>query len=85
MIRGVYLNTMNDDLSKCMKIYQDVFEEKKRKYESDLNKKGDMYVIIDVVIPSKLTKKQKDLFKELSETELDDDSKFTKFNKKLKK
>ena len=27
MIRGVYLNTMNDDLSKCMKIYQDVFEE----------------------------------------------------------
>ena len=31
--------------------------------------KGDMYVIIDVVIPSKLTKKQKDLFKELSETD----------------
>ena len=27
MIRGVYLNTMNDDLSKCMKIYQNVFEE----------------------------------------------------------
>lgn len=27
MIRGVYLNTMKDDLSKCMKIYQDVFEE----------------------------------------------------------
>lgn len=27
MVRGVYLNTMNDDLSKCMKIYQDVFEE----------------------------------------------------------
>lgn len=54
--------------------------------DSDINnKKGDMYVIIDVVIPSKLTKKQKDLFKELSETELDDDSKFTKFNKKLKK
>ena len=27
MIRGVYLNTMIDDLSKCMMIYQDVFEE----------------------------------------------------------
>ena len=40
---------------------------------------------IDVVMPSKLTKKQKDLFKELSETTLDDDSKFTKFNKMLKK
>ena len=54
--------------------------------DSDINnKKGDMYVIIDVVIPSKLTKKQKDLFKELSETELDDDSKFTKFNRILKK
>ncbi|MFR5984990.1 MAG: hypothetical protein ACLUG3_05365 [Bacilli bacterium] len=44
-----------------------------------------MYVIVDVVMPSKLTKKQKDLFKELSETTLDDDSKFTKFNKMLKK
>ena len=54
--------------------------------DSDINnKKGDMYVIVDVVMPSKLTKKQKDLFKELSETTLDDDSKFTKFNKMLKK
>lgn len=54
--------------------------------DSDINnKKGDMYVIVDVVMPSKLTKKQKDLFKELSETTLDDDSKFTKFNKILKK
>ena len=25
MIRGVYLNTMNDDLSECMRIYRDVF------------------------------------------------------------
>ena len=47
--------------------------------------KGDMYVIVDVVMPTKLTKKQKDLFKELSETTLDDDSKFTKFNKMLKR
>lgn len=54
--------------------------------DSDINnKKGDMYVIIEVIIPSKLTKKQKDLFKELSETDLDDDTKFTKFNKMLKK
>lgn len=52
--------------------------------DSDINnRKGDMYVIVDVIIPSKLNKKQKDLFKELSKTELDDDSRFTKFNKML--
>ncbi len=54
--------------------------------DSDINnKKGDMYVIVEVIIPSKLTKKQKDLFKELSETDLDDDSRFAKFNKMLKR
>lgn len=54
--------------------------------DSDVNnRKGDMYVIIDVIIPNKLTKKQKDLFKLLSDTTLDDDNKFTKFNKILNK
>ena len=43
-----------------------------------------MYVIVNVIIPTKLTKKQKDLFKELALTELDNDSEFTKFNKKIK-
>ena len=43
-----------------------------------------MYVIINVVIPSKINRKQKELFKLLSETELDDDSEFTKYNRKLK-
>ena len=53
--------------------------------DSDVdNKTGDMYAIIDVVIPDKLSKKQKELFKELSLTELDNDSRFVKFNKKLK-
>ena len=53
--------------------------------DSDINnKKGDMYVIINVIIPSKLNKKQKDLFKELAKTELDNDSEFTKYNKRLK-
>lgn len=33
--------------------------------------KGDMYVIIDVVIPTKLDRKQKELFKSLDETKLD--------------
>ena len=53
--------------------------------DSDINnKKGDMYVIVNVIIPSKLNKKQKDLFKELSKTELDSDNEFTKYNKRLK-
>ena len=46
-------------------------------------KTGDMYVVLDVIIPTKLDKKQKELFKELSKTELDDDSVFKNFNKYL--
>lgn len=53
--------------------------------DSDINnKKGDMYVIVNVVIPSKLNRKQKELFKELAKTELDNDSEFNKYNKMLK-
>ena len=33
--------------------------------------KGDMYVIIKVIIPNKLDRRQKELFKELDETKLD--------------
>lgn len=47
-------------------------------------KYGDMYVVLDVVIPTKLDRKQKELFKELSKTELDSDIAFKKFNKHLK-
>lgn len=54
--------------------------------DSDIdNKKGDMYVITNVVIPSKLNRKQKELFKELSDTELSNDSDFSDYNKYLKK
>ena len=50
--------------------------------DSDINnKKGDMYVIINVIIPSKLNRKQKELFKELAKTELDGDSEFSKYRK----
>jgi len=53
--------------------------------DSDINnRKGDMYVVVDVIIPTKLTKKQKELFKELSETDLDNNSKLNKYNKKIK-
>lgn len=48
-------------------------------------KKGDMYVLTNIVVPSKLTRKQKELFTALAETELDNDIEFTKYNKILKK
>ena len=47
------------------------------------SKKGDMYVVLDVVIPTKLDRKQKDLFKQLAETDLASDTVFKDFNKYL--
>ena len=46
-------------------------------------RKGDMYVIIDVMIPEKLDKEQKMLFKELGETNLETNSEFKELNKYL--
>ena len=45
--------------------------------------RGNMYVIYDVIIPSKLSLTQKKLIKELSETKLDDSPEFRQFNKYL--
>ena len=46
------------------------------------SKVGDMYIVIKVVIPTKLDKKQRELFSELSKTNLDDNNDFiTKFKK----
>lgn len=54
--------------------------------DSDINgKKGDMFVIANIVIPNKLNRKQKELFKQLSETDLDNDAAFNKYNKMLNK
>ena len=47
------------------------------------SKKGDMYVVLDVVIPTKLDRNQKELFKQLAETDLDTDSTFKDFKKYL--
>lgn len=47
------------------------------------SKKGDMYVVLDVVIPDKLDKKQKELFKELAKTDLEIGSDFKNFKKYL--
>ena len=45
---------------------------------------GDMYVVVNVIIPTKLTKKQKDLFKELADTDLETEPEFKEFKKSLK-
>jgi len=44
---------------------------------------GDMYVILDIHIPKKLSKEQKKLFEQLSKTSLDDSDKFKKIEKYL--
>ena len=46
-------------------------------------KKGDMYVIVNVIIPEKLDKKQKELFKELDDTNLRTNAEFKNIDKYL--
>lgn len=47
---------------------------------------GDLYIIIKVIIPTKLDKKQKDLFNQLAKTNLDDNNDFiNKFKKFFKR
>lgn len=46
-------------------------------------RKGDMYVILDIHVPKKLSKEQKKLFEELSHTTLNDSSDFEKIQKYL--
>ena len=54
--------------------------------DSDINdKKGDMYVITNVIVPSKLNRKQKELFRELADTDLDNESEFKDYEKILRK
>ena len=45
---------------------------------------GDMYVVVNVIIPTKLTKNQKDLLKKLADTDLESESEFKEFKKSLK-
>ena len=50
-----------------------------------LHRKGDMYVILKIVTPKKLSKEQKRLLDELSETNLEDDNDIRNFEKFVKK
>ena len=47
------------------------------------SRKGDMFLVINVVTPTKLDRKQKKLLKELDETDLDISDEFKKYNKYL--
>lgn len=47
-------------------------------------RKGDMYVVIDVKIPQKLSRDQKKLFEQLAKTNLDDSPDFRKLKEYLK-
>lgn len=49
--------------------------------DEKLNKKGDTYVIYNVIIPTKLDRAQKKLIKELSDTDLENEEEFKKFYK----
>jgi len=47
------------------------------------NKVGDMYIVVNVIIPTKLDRKQKELLTELSKTDLENESEFKDFKKSL--
>ena len=53
---------------------------------ADVNtgKPGDMYIVLNVIIPKKLSKEQKKLFESLKSTELDNSEEFKKIRKYLK-
>ena len=46
--------------------------------------RGNMYVVVNIIIPTKLSKEQKKLFEALDETELDNSSEFKDFKKFVK-
>ena len=48
-------------------------------------RKGDMYVVCNVIIPQKLSRDQKKLFEMLADTDLDNDPEFKKYYKFIKK
>ena len=47
------------------------------------SKKGDMYVIVKVMIPTKLDKEQKKLFNELNDTNLETNPEYKEYKKYL--
>ncbi len=52
--------------------------------DANYGRKGDMYVVLKVIIPDKLSKEQKRLFESLSETDLESGNEFKKIREYLK-
>ena len=48
------------------------------------SKRGDLYIVLDVVMPTKLDRNQRRLFEELSDTNLETSDKFKRFNEYFK-
>lgn len=53
--------------------------------DPNTGREGDMYVIINVITPTRLDKNQKDLFNKLSSTDLENSSEFIKYNDYVRK
>lgn len=49
--------------------------------DANTGRKGDMYVVLKLVVPTKLSKEQKKLFKALSDTDLENSEEFKRFEK----
>jgi len=47
------------------------------------HRKGDMYIVINVITPKKLSREQKKLFEQLAKTDLDNEPEFKKLQKYL--
>ncbi|MBS7020690.1 MAG: molecular chaperone DnaJ [Firmicutes bacterium] len=52
--------------------------------DANSSRMGDMYVLLNVVVPKKLSRDQKKLVEQLAQTKLDDDSEFKTFQKFVK-
>ncbi len=59
----------------------DILRLKGKGIKTDSWKDGDFYVSLKLIIPTKLSRTQKDLIKELSDTDLENTDEFKKFNK----
>ena len=47
--------------------------------------RGNMYVVVNIITPTKLSRKQKSLFEDLLDSDLDDEPAFKEFKKACKK
>ena len=59
----------------------DVLRIKNKGIETDSWRNGDFYVTLKLVTPERLTREQKDLFEKLNNTNLENNSEFSKFEK----